>query len=73
MTFNDLSADTMLEELDYILTENNKVNIRFYNKVAENYIIFLKKTKEIWCSTKIYSLKEIVAINRKCLELGWLQ
>lgn len=73
MTFDDLSADTMLEELDYILTENNKVNIRFYNKIAENYIIFLKKTKEIWCSTKIYSLKEIVAINRKCLELGWLQ
>jgi len=72
MSFEDLSADNMFEELCYTLTENNEANIRFYNKTAENYIIFLKKTKEIWCSTKIYTLKELRAINKKCFELGWL-
>ena len=74
-----MNADSMFEELGYTIKENVKLtldrlvykNIEDDTKISfcEEYEVVLK-TQGIF--PKAITMQELKAINKKCLELGWL-
>lgn len=76
-------ADKMFEELGYKKTENRLHNVARYKKDDDNVIYFCEATKYSEAdvhksgeySETCYgiTMQELKAINKKCIELGWIE
>ena len=73
--YTEKTADQMFEELGYE-KETREDFIEYINKHNGKEISFVKTTENV-CASQGYNvetitMQELKAINKKCLELGWL-
>ena len=77
------TADEMFEEKNYIKSYEDKYEIKYIYESIElgdtfNFILlFVKKSKIIFhkdidCNVIGIDIELLQAINKKCLELGWI-
>lgn len=74
--FEEMNADGMFEELGYYKRDNG-IELQYRN---EDKIIIFDRVDKTVSSEDTFSfgvdditMKELQAINKKCVELGWLK